>query len=117
MREYLIYFLVGGAYTALIIGLEHSDNRILSGLAALVPVFTVTAYLFIGTTRGGDAVSQHAWLVLFGTLVAWVPYMITVALLAPKIGTNRAIPAGLGVFLVLALAYLEFVRYFKLFVK
>ncbi len=115
MRDYLIYFLVGGAYTALIIALEQSNNRVWSGFAALVPVFTVTAYLFIGTAKGGEAVAQHAWMVLIGTLVAWVPYMITVALLAPKIGSNRAIPAGLGVFFVLALAYLEVVKYYKLF--
>jgi len=115
MLDYLAYFLVGGAYSALIIGLERSGNRVLSGFATLVPVFTVTAYFFIGSTKGGAAVSQHAWLVLFGTLVSWVPYMIVVALLAPKIGSNKAIPAGLGVFLVLALAYLEFVKYHKLF--
>lgn len=115
IKEYVIYFLVGGAVTAAIVGLEKSGSRLLSGFATLVPVFTVVAYFFIGEARGGAAVSQHAWLVLFGTLVSWVPYMIAVALLAPRIGPHRAVPAGLGVFLVCAFVYLEIVRRYKLF--
>ena len=106
MRAYFLYFLVGGAVTTVIVALEQSGQRLLSGLAALFPVFTLTAYLFIGQTRGGAAVGQHSWLVLFGTLAAWVPYMIAVALLAPRIGPTKAISAGLGVFLFFASAYL-----------
>ena len=115
LKTYAIYFLTGGTVTAFIVGMERSGNRLLSGLATLVPVFTIIAYLFIGDAKGGAAVSQHAWLVLFGTLVAWVPYMIAVALLAPKIGPHRAIPVGLGVFFVCAFAYLAVVQRFKLF--
>ncbi|HTK03989.1 MAG TPA: hypothetical protein VL500_00210 [Candidatus Eisenbacteria bacterium] len=115
VKTYIIYFLTGGAVTALIVGFERSNNRLLSGLATLVPVFTVVAYLFIGDTKGGVAVSQHAWLVLFGTIASWVPYMIAVALLAPKIGPHKAIPVGLAVFLGCALAYLEVVRRYRLF--
>src|SRR3989338_8265827 len=100
LKTYAIYFLTGGAVTALIVGFERSGNRVLSGLATLVPVFTVVAYLFIGDTKGGDAVSQHAWLVLFGSLASWIPYMIAVAILAPKIGPHKAIPTGLAVFFI-----------------
>ncbi|HTK59587.1 MAG TPA: GlpM family protein [Candidatus Baltobacteraceae bacterium] len=106
MRAYLMYFLVGGTVTTLIVALEQSGQRLISGLAALFPVFTLAAYIFIGQTRGGAAVGQHSWLVLLGTLAAWVPYMVTVALLAPRIGTAKAIPAGLAVFLVCATGYL-----------
>lgn len=115
LKTYIIYFLTGGTVTALIVGFEQSDNRLLSGLATLVPVFTVVAYLFIGETKGGVAVSQHAWLVLLGTIASWIPYMIAVAILAPKIGPHKAIPASLAVFFVCALAYLEVVRRYKLF--
>ncbi|HJV32455.1 MAG TPA: GlpM family protein [Patescibacteria group bacterium] len=106
MFAYFLYFVVGGIVTTLIVALEQSGMRLLSGLAALFPVFTLTAYLFIGQTRGGAEVAQHSWLVLFGTLAAWVPYMIAVALLAPRFGTAKAIPAGLAVFIVCATAYL-----------
>ena len=101
-----MYFVVGGAVTTLIVALEQSGQRLWSGFAALFPVFTLTAYLFIGQARGGVVVGQHSWLVLLGTLAAWVPYMVTVALLAPRIGPAKAIPVGLAVFLVCALGYL-----------
>ena len=115
LKSYAMYFSIGGAVTVLIVALEQSNHRLLSGLAAIVPVFTVVAYFFIGETKGGSAVAQHAWLVLIGTLVAWVQYMLVVALLSPKIGTVKAIPTGLGAFLVLAIAYIEIVRHVHLF--
>lgn len=110
MKDGIIYFLVGGTVTALIVLLEQSGNRLLSGLATLIPVFTLVAYFFIGESGNGVAVSQHAWLVLVGTLVSWVPYMIAVALLAPRIGPSKAILVGLAIFFVLAVVYLSAVR-------
>ena len=115
LKNLAIYFVIGGTVTALIVALEQSNHRLLSGLATLIPVFTLVAYYLIGDSRGGTAVSQHAWLVLVGTLVAWCPYMIVVAMLAPKIGTAKAIPAGLLAFFVLALGYLGVVQRFGLF--
>jgi uncharacterized membrane protein (GlpM family) len=114
-KEYLIYFLTGGVVTALIVGLEQNGSRTLSGLATLVPVFTLVAYAFIGESRGGAAVGQHAWFVLCGTIVSWIPYMIAVAFLAPRLGPGRAIPIGLAVFFVMALGYLELVHFFGWF--
>lgn len=111
----IIYFVTGGLFTTIIVALEQSGRRTLSGLATLVPVFTLVAYLFIGQTEGSAAVSQHAKWVLTGTLVSWVPYMLAVAFLAPKIGSRNAIAAGLGVFLVLALIYVELASRFRLF--
>lgn len=115
MKEYILYFLAGGAVTALIVGLERSGWRLLSGLATLVPVFTLVSYVFIGEARGGAAVGQHAWLVLLGTLAAWVPYMIAVAVLAPRLGPRAAIPIGFAVFLVCAVAYMTAVDRYRLF--
>lgn len=106
IRHYFLYFMVGGVVTTLIVAFEQSGYRLLSGLGALLPVFTLTAYIFIGQTQGGAAVAQHSWLVLIGTLVAWVPYMITIAVLAPRFGSSKAIPAALGVFLLFAVPYL-----------
>lgn len=106
VKTYLIYFLTGGVFTVLIVVLEENGSRLLSGFATLMPVFTLVAYIFIGESRGGNAVGQHAWFVLVGTVVSWVPYMVTVATLAPHIGANKAIGAGLGVFAICAIAYL-----------
>ena len=106
LKDIIINFLIGGTVTALIVGLEQSGHRILSGLATLVPVFTLVSYIFIGAKEGGVAVGNHSKLDLVGTLICWVPYMLVVAFLAPKIGANKAIASGLGVFFILATVFL-----------
>jgi len=111
----IIYFITGGLVTTIIVVLERSGQRTLSGLAALIPVFTLVAYFFIGQTEGGKAVGQHAKFVLVGTLISWVPYMLVIAYLSPKIGPNKAILAGLSVFFVLALLYIAVANRFGFF--
>lgn len=115
MKNLIIYFFTGGIITTIIVVAEQSGYRTISGLAALVPVFTLVSYLFIGETNGGLAVAQHSKFVLFGTIFAWIPYMITVALLSARIGANKAIALGLLVFVVTCLAYLYIVHQYKLF--
>lgn len=114
-KHYLIYFITGGLFTVLIVALEENGSRLLSGLATLMPIFTLVAYIFIGESKGGGAVGQHAWFVLVGTLVSWIPYMIVVAVLAPKIGSRLAIVAGLSTFFLLAIIYLLAVYRYHLF--
>ncbi len=115
LKSYLIYFLTGGIFTVLIVALEENGSRLLSGFATLMPVFTLVAYIFIGESRGGVAVGQHAWFVLIGTIASWVPYMILVAYLAPRIGSKYAIGAGILGFFVLAGIYLAIVYHYHLF--
>jgi uncharacterized membrane protein (GlpM family) len=115
LSSLIIYFITGGVVTTVIVALEESGHRTLSGLATLVPVFTLVAYFFVGETAGSTAVSQHAKWVLIGTLVSWVPYMLAVAYLAPRIGSRNAILAGLAVFLVLALLYVAIANRLRLF--
>ncbi len=111
----IIYFITGGLFTTAIVALEESGYRLLSGLATLIPVFTLVAYFFIGQTQGSEAVGQHAKWVLVGTLVSWVPYMLTVAYLSPKIGSHNAIFIGLVVFFVLAIIYIAVANHFGFF--
>ncbi len=106
MTNMLIYFISGGFFTTLIVVLDQSGSRLLSGFLALMPVFTLISYIFIGQTGGGLAVSQNAKFVLYGTFVSWVPYMITVIILAPKFGAYKAIGLGMAVFFLLASLYL-----------
>ncbi|HEV2285170.1 MAG TPA: hypothetical protein VGR80_03935 [Steroidobacteraceae bacterium] len=115
LSSLVIYFITGGLFTTIIVALEEMGQRTLSGLATLVPVFTLVAYLFIGQTAGANAVSEHAKWVLAGTLVSWVPYMLAIVYLAPRIGPHRAILAGLTVFFILALAYIGVVNRLRLF--
>ncbi len=115
IKSYLVYFLTGGIFTVLIVALEENGSRLLSGFATLMPVFTLVAYIFIGEKSGGIAVGQHAWFVLIGTIISWVPYMVLVAYLAPKIGPKYAIGAGMLGFFVLAGIYLGIVYHYHLF--
>ena len=115
LSSLVIYFITGGAFTALIVALEESGQRTLSGLATLIPVFTLVAYFFIGQNGGGAAVGQHAKWVLAGTLVSWVPYMLAVAYFAPRIGSDKAILVSMVVFFVLALAWVAVASRLRLF--
>lgn len=115
MKSIIIYFITGGLFTALIVFLEESGLRLWSGLAALVPVFTLVSYIFIGNSQGGLAVSQHAKFVLWGTIISWIPYMLTVIYLAPKIGSNKAIGVGVLVFFVLVIAFIAITAHYNLF--
>ena len=109
-------FIVGGIVTALIVILEKSGLRTFSGIAALMPVFTLVSYFFIGlSTQNSLAVSQHSKFVLAGTIIAWCPYMIVIILAAPKLGTNKAIGVALLVFFILATCFVLVVERYKLF--
>lgn len=115
MKNIIIYFITGGLFTTLIIVLEQSGFRLLSGLAALIPVFTLVSYIFIGQSDGGLAVSQHSQFVLWGTIVSWIPYMITVSYLSPKIGPNKAIIVGMITFFILATIFTIVIARYNLF--
>jgi len=110
MTQYLYAFIVGGSVTTAIVYFEASGLPLLSRLAALFPVFTWLSYLFIGKLNGPHAVSEHAWFVLIGTIVAWLPYMAVIALLAPRIGPTKAVLTGIVVFLVLATTFAYFYK-------
>ncbi len=107
---YLISFFAGGIITTGIIYFEAAGFPLLSRLAALFPVFTWLSYLFIGEFAGGDEVARHSLFVLLGTIFAWIPYMLTIYFLAPKLGSARAVFAGITVFLVCAAI---FIRWYK----
>ena len=111
----LLTFLIGGTVTTLISSFELSNNRLWSGFAALVPVFTLVSYIFIGQAKGGLAVSQNAKFVLVGTIVAWMPYMISLIVLAPRLGASKAIGIGLLVFSVLCALFMVIVEKRDLF--
>lgn len=115
MQNLVIYFIAGGTVTTIIVLLEESGLRLLSGLATLMPVFTLIAYFFIGRSAGGIALSKHAELVLAGTLVAWVPYMLAVIYFAPHFGTDKTIGIALGIFFALAIVFLLLTQHYEWF--
>ncbi len=107
---YFFSFLIGGLITLAIVYFEASGQPLISRLAALFPVFTWLSYLFIGKLSGPEAVSKHSLFVLLGTIICWIPYMLAIWYLAPKIGSTKAIISGVVIFLVLALIFVEFYK-------
>jgi len=80
-----------------------------------MPVFTLVSYIFIGESQGGVAVSKHSQFVLIGTLLTWVPYMLVIGFLAPKMGAYKAIAIGMGIFVMLALIFVYIVGKYNWF--
>jgi uncharacterized membrane protein (GlpM family) len=107
---YLFSFLIGGLVTLAITYFEFSGHPLLSRLAALFPVFTWLSYFFIGRFSKEEAVTSHALFVLLGTLACWVPYMLTLYLLTPRIGSLWAIIVGIALFLFLATIFITFYK-------
>lgn len=108
---YLFSFIVGGLVTTLVVYFEASGQPLLSRLAALFPVFTWLSYLFIGKISGGESISSHSLFVLLGTLFSWVPYMLVIYFLAPKIGSVKAVILAVFVFLVLAFIFIKIYKF------
>ncbi len=104
---YIYSFILGGVITTAIVYFEASGMTLVSRLAALFPVFTWLSYLFIGELQGPQAVSRHSLFVLLGTIVAWLPYMVIIWLLAPRIGSGKAIGVAILAFLVLATVFVK----------
>lgn len=107
---YIFSFILGGLITTAIIYFEVSGFPLLSRLAALFPIFTWLSYLFIGKLSGAQEVSRHSLFVLLGTIFAWIPYMLTIYFLAPKIGSAKAIIVAIALFLILALIFIKFYK-------
>ncbi len=111
--KYLIYFITRGIVTTTIVFFEQSGMTLISRLAALFPVFTWLAYLFIGSFGAPQQVSEHAKFVLIGTIISWVPYMLAIIYLSPKFGVHKAILIAISIFIIIALVYSYI--YLKLF--
>ena len=103
--RYLLYFITGGLITTAIIALEESGMTLLSRLAALFPVFTWVAYFFIGQFGTAQQVADHAKFVLIGTIVSWIPYMLSIIYFAPKLGVYKAVAIAISVFVFVALTF------------
>jgi uncharacterized membrane protein (GlpM family) len=106
--KYVLYFTIGGIVTTTIIALEESGLPLLSRLATLFPVFTWLSYLFLGQTESTQQITDHAKFVLTGTIVSWIPYMLAIIILTPKIGTTKAIIASIIIFTIIALTFSYF---------
>lgn len=101
----LIYFIAGGATVTAAVLLSEVGSPILSGLAILFPGITVISYYFIGKSMGVTAASASINSTVVSSIIVWLPYMITLAYLTPKIGVNKAILYSIAVFLIIGVVW------------
>lgn len=101
MLQYLLYFLVGGTVVTAITVLAERGHPLLAGVVTLFPSITVVSFYFIGKSAGNEAVAATARSCLIA-LSVWIPYIVTVIWLSPRIGTNRALLMGVLIFILLA---------------
>jgi uncharacterized membrane protein (GlpM family) len=83
--------------------LAERGHPFLAGIAALFPSITLVSFYFIGKSAGNEAVALTAKSCLVSLLV-WIPYVLTIAWLSPRIGTNKALLIGVLIFSILAFA-------------
>jgi hypothetical protein len=107
---YLFSFIVGGIITTSIILLENIGLPLLSKIATLLPVYTWLSYIFFGIEKKDKFVVESAKFTTIGTLLVWVPYMLVIIYLTPKIGVYYSVLASLVVFVILAFIFSYFYR-------
>lgn len=104
---YVLSFIIGGLVTLAITYFELSGYPMLSRMATLFPVFTWISYFFIGKYSSSTEVAHHVLFVLLGTIVCWIPYMLTLYFLTPKVGAPTALVAAIGAFIILAIIFIK----------
>lgn len=105
MVKYLFYFLTGGVIVTLTTFLAESGNPILAGIVGMFPSASLVTLYLAGKSAGGEIVSQTAKSYLISAFLAWIPYLLVIIYLAPKIGVNKALLIGVAVFLILAIGF------------
>jgi uncharacterized membrane protein (GlpM family) len=106
LLEYLLYFVAGGSIVSLVVYLAKQGHPFLSGIALVFPSVTMLSFYFIGRTTGSAAVVESAKSALFATFIVWVPYVLVIVYLTPRLGVNTALAGGVIIFMVLALLWI-----------
>ncbi len=107
---YLFSFIIGGVITASIVLLENIGLPLASKLATIVPVYTWLSYVFFGLEKKDSFVVESAKFTIWGTIFVWVPYMIGIVYLTPRLGIAYSILVSLAIFLILALIFIYFYK-------
>lgn len=106
LLEYLLYFVAGGSIVSLVVYLAEQGHPFLSGIALVFPSVTMLSFYLIGRTTGSAAVVESAKSALFATFIVWVPYVLVIVYLTPRLGVNSALAGGVLVFIALVLLWI-----------
>jgi len=110
----ILYFLAGGLTVSVSILLANSGNTMLSGLAMMFPSVTVVSYYFIGKSLGSEVATASIKSTIAGALIVWLPYMMVMLYLTPKMGLNKAMLFGILTFLIIGAVWITINSKYKL---
>lgn len=95
----LIYFLLGGIITALVVHLGSSGRGTLSAFVATFPVLTALTFILISMEGSSADFCEYARGLLIFT-PAWIAYVLTVLITFERIGVWLSIALGMVVYAV-----------------
>ena len=101
-----LYFLAGGLTVSAGILLANSGNSLLSGLALMFPSVTAVSFYFIGKSMSSEVATASMKSTLASAFIAWLPYMLVLLYLTPKLGLNKAMFFGISTFLIIGAAWI-----------
>ncbi len=102
-----LYFLAGGLTVSAGVLLANSGNSFLSGLVLMFPSVTVVSYYFIGKSMGSEVATASMKSTISAALITWLPYMLVLLYLTPKMGLNKALFFGILTFLIIGAAWIS----------
>ena len=97
----IIYFLIGGAVTALTTYYASIGRGALSAFIATLPLLTALTFILIEAEGGRDSVLDYARGLLLFT-PPWVCYVIVVMYGAERIGVFKSVGLGIAVYILLS---------------
>lgn len=95
----LIYFVLGGVITALVVHLGSSGRGTLSAFVATFPVLTALTFILISMEGSSADLCEYARGLLLFT-PAWIAYVLTVLFTFERIGVWQSIALGMAVYAV-----------------
>ncbi|MDI9616366.1 MAG: hypothetical protein QW781_00230 [Methanothrix sp.] len=95
----LIYFVLGGAITALVVHLGSSGRGTLSAFIATFPVLTALTFILISMEGSSADLCEYARGLLLFT-PAWIAYVLTVLFTFERLGVWLSIALGMAVYAV-----------------
>ena len=102
----MLYFLAGGLTVSAGVLLANSGNSSLSGLALMFPSVTAVSLYFIGKSMGSQVATASIKSTIATAIIAWLPYMLVMLYLTPKMGLNKAMFFGILTFLIIGAVWI-----------
>jgi len=97
----VIYFVIGGAVTALTTYYASLGRGYLSAFIATLPLLTALTFVLINAEGGKDTVLDYARGLLIFT-PPWICYVAVVMLGVERLGIYKSVGLGIAVYIVLS---------------